>query len=337
MKLPSRLTALLALLLAALVPLAGGAVAAETLEFRISRQPSILYLQNVLMEDGKLIEKHAALLGLPGVNVKWILLTSGGPSTEALLADSLDIVTSGTSNMLLVWGKTNGGVKGITAVCGLPLLLYTRNPEVKTIKDFGPKDRIAVPTLQVSMQSTILGMELEKIYGPGGHSKLDALQVQLGHPDAMQSVLNPTHEVNSHFGAPPFTNIALKTPGVHAVLSSIDVLGGPAQITVAFGSQRFVDANPIKIKAFIAAMDEAADIIAKDPKRAAEIYLSVNKEKVTVDELVDIIKAPGALFSATPQRTMLYAEYMNRIGLVKPKAASWKDYFISQIHDRQGS
>jgi NitT/TauT family transport system substrate-binding protein len=159
----------------------------------------------------------------------------------------------------------------------------------------------------------------------------------MGHPDGMTSVLNPNHEVNSHFGAPPFTNIALKTPGVHAVLESVDVLGGPAQVTVAFAHRRFIDANPIKVKAFIAAMDEASEMIAKDPKRAAEIYLAANKEKISVDELVDIIKAPGSLFSATPTRTMLYAEYMNQIGLVKTKPSSWKDYFIAEMHDRNGS
>src|SRR5258708_4554823 len=220
-----------ALLLAAVVAFGRSpADAAETLEFRISRQPSVLYLQSVLMEEGKLIEKQAATMGLPGVNVTWVLLTSGGPSVEALLADSLDIVTSGTSNMLLAWGKTNGAVKGLTAVSGLPLVLYTRNPAVKTIQDFGPNDRIAVPTLQVSMQSIILGMALEKLYGPGGHSKLDAIQVQMGHPDGMTSVLNPNHEVNSHFGAPPFTNIALTAPGAHAVPPSVGVLCGPAPV-----------------------------------------------------------------------------------------------------------
>ena len=34
---------------------------------------------------------------------------------------------------------------------------------------------------------------------------------------------------------------------------------------------------------------------------------------------------------------MLYAEYMNRIGLVKVKPQSWKDYFIADMHDRKGS
>ena len=311
--------------------------AADTNEFRITRQPSILYLQEVLMEEKKLIEKHAAALGVKDLKVSWVNITSGGVATEALLSGSVDVVTSGVSNMLLLWDRTQGGVKGILGVAGLPMLLVTRNPAIKTIKDFGPSDRIALPTIKVSMQATILGIELEKVYGPGNHNKLESIQVQIGHPDATQALLNPNHEINSHFSAPPFQNIALRSPGVHAVLNSVDVLGGPATVTVAFGTQKFVDANPLITKAFIAAFDEASGMIAADPKAAAEVYLAATREKVALDELVGMIRQPGAIFSAVPQRTMLYADYMARIGLLKRKPTDWRDIFFAPVHDRAGS
>src|SRR5262249_51162529 len=150
------------------------------------------------------------------------------------------------------------------------------------------------PTFKVSMQATILGIALEKAYGPGKHNTLDALQVQIGHPDATQAVLNPSHELNSHFSAPPYQQIALKNPNVHSVLNSVDVLGGPATITAAFTTKKFYDENPIKIKAFVAAIDEASDMITKDPKGAAEIYLAATKEKISLDELTGIIKEQGS-------------------------------------------
>jgi len=52
---------------------------------------------------------------------------------------------------------------------------------------------------------------------------------------------------------------------------------------------------------------------------------------------VAVMKQPGAVFSATPRRSMLWAEYMHRIGLVKQKPASWKDYTFPNIQDRDGS
>jgi NitT/TauT family transport system substrate-binding protein len=327
-----------AVLAAAAVAIGGTAAgAAETAEFRIARQPGLVYLQAVVMEEKKLVEKHAAALGLPDVKVSWSIITSGGVMTEALISSSIDLAITGVSNMLLTWGRTNGAVKSVAGVAGLPFELVTRNPKIKSIKDFGPDDRIAVPTIRVSMQSMMLGMALEQAYGPGAHNKLDSNQVQLGHPDATQAVLNPAHEVNSHFSIPPFLQIALKSPDVHAVLNSTDVLGGPGTVTNAWSTQKFVDANPVKIKAFLAALDEASDMVAKDAKSSAEIYLAATKEKISVDELVAVIKGPGAVFSTTPHRSMLYAEYMHRIGLIKTKPAGWKDYFFPMIHERPGS
>ena len=129
----------------------------------------------------------------------------------------------------------------------------------------------------------------------------------------------------------------MKSPLVHTVFVSTDVLGGPATVSNCWAKQSVVDANPIKIKAFISAEDEASALVANDPKTAAEIYLAVTKEKISVDELVAIIKQPGAIFSSTPQRSMLWAEYMARIGLIKQKPASWKDYTFLNIYDRNGS
>ena len=313
------------------------APAAESNTIRIGRQPGLVYLQAIIMEENKLVEKHAAALGLPNVKVEYSIITSGGVMTEAILSDSIDVAITGISNLLLVWGKTNGQIKSIAGMAGVPFRMMTRNPNVKSIKDFGPDDRIAVPTIRASMQAMMMGMALEQAFGPGQHGRLDSNQVQIGHPEAMAALLNPTHEINTHFGIPPYQDIEAKSPLVHSVLVSTDVLGGAATISNCWGKQSFVDANPIKVKAFIAAVDEASDMVAKDPKGAAEIYLRVTREKLTVNELTDIIKQPGAVFTATPVRYMLWADYMHRIGMIKQKPASWKDFSFPVIHDRNGS
>src|SRR4029077_9741237 len=311
---------------------AAPAPAAESNEFRIGRQPGLVYLQAIIMEEKKLVEKHAAALGLKDTKVNYSIITSGGVITEAILSNSIDLAITGVSNLLLVWGKTNGQIKSIAGMAGVPFRMLTRNPNVKSIKDFGPDDRIAVPTIRASMQAMMMGMALEQAWGPGQHGRLDSNQVQIGHPEALTALLNPGHEINTHFSIPPFQDIAMKSPLVHTVLVSTDVLGGPITISNCWANQKFVDANPIKIKAFIAAVDEASEMVAQNPKAAAEIYIAITKEKITVEELVAVIKQPGAIFSATPQRSMLWADYMHRIGLIKQKPASWKDFTFPNIH-----
>jgi len=36
-------------------------------------------------------------------------------------------------------------------------------------------------------------------------------------------------------------------------------------------------------------------------------------------------------------RYMLWADYMHRIGMIKQKPASWKDFSFPILHDRAGS
>ena len=131
--------------------------AAESNTIRIGRQPGLVYLQAIIMEEKKLVEKHAAALGLPDAKAEYSIITSGGVMTEAILSDSIDVAITGISNLLLVWGKTNGQIKSIAGMAGVPFRMMTRNPNVKSIKDFGPNDRIAVPTIRASMQAMMMG------------------------------------------------------------------------------------------------------------------------------------------------------------------------------------
>ena len=80
-------------------------------------------------------------------------------------------------------------MKGIAACGGMPMHLLTRNPRVRTLSDFTEKDKIAVPTIKVSSQATILQMAAEQEFGPSGRDKLDSITVQPGHPDATLAML----------------------------------------------------------------------------------------------------------------------------------------------------
>jgi hypothetical protein len=102
------------------------------------------------------------------------------------------------------------------------------------------------------------------------------------------------------------------------------VFGGPASNAVVFGTNKFYQANPKTIAAFMAALEEANQLIAKDPAAAAKIYLDATKEKFTVDEIVAMIKAPNVVYSTTPNATMVFADFMVKTGLIKTKPASWK-------------
>ena len=174
------------------------------------------------------------------------------------------------------------------------------------------------------------------MYGEGGFKKLDANMVQMGHADSTIALLDPRGHIDSHFSGPPFMQIAMKNPNVHAVAKSLDIIG-EVTTSLAYTSSKFFAANPKTIEAFVAALDEANELAKTDKRKAAEIYLAATKEKVTVDELVAIVSEPGTLLSSVPKGTMKFAEHMHKVGTLDRKPESWKEYFHENMHKADGS
>ena len=315
------------------------ASAQQKSEISITRQPGILYLPSHVMEKQQLIEKEAAKLGVPNLKVTWASLSGGGAQTDALLSGNVDVVNTGVGNLLLLWDRTKGGVKGIVANSALPLTLVTRNPNIKSLKDYTPNDRIAVPTLKVSTQAILLQMASEKTFGPDQTTKLDANEVQLGHPDAAIMMANPQGEVTSHFAAPPYQYYELKNvKGAHVVLSSPDIIGGPLTQSQFFTTTKFADANPKVIAAIKAATFVAIDFIKKDTPAAVEIYREVTKDKTSAAEILDMLKQPGMMeWTAAPQGTMKFATHLHKVGTLKTMPAAWTDYYLPIAADLHGN
>jgi NitT/TauT family transport system substrate-binding protein len=276
---------------------------------------------------------------LPGLRVRHVPLRSAIVSTDALLAGQLDVVTGTTTSLLVLWDKTNGDVRSVSALGGQVLTLVTRNPEIRAITDFGPNDRIAVPSVRQGPHSLVIGLALDQALGPGSHGKLDAIQVQSGHADAVTMLLNPSHEVNSHFSTLPYVDTELKSvsPKIHPVLTSLEVLGGPTTIISAYATKRFVEANPIKTAALAAALDQANEVIAKDRASAARSYIAITGERFAPEVLAELLTREGVLYSGTPKRTMVIARQMALTGLIHRTPSDWRDFHYPFLHDRTGS
>jgi NitT/TauT family transport system substrate-binding protein len=77
--------------------------------------------------------------------------------------------------------------------------------------------------------------------------------------------------------------------------------------------------------------------INKDFEKAVDVYIKQSKSKLDRDFILSMMKDPDILFTTTPQNTMGYAGFMHRVGSIKTKPESWKDYFFPEIHGQAGS
>jgi NitT/TauT family transport system substrate-binding protein len=313
---------------------------ARAQEIRLAQQFSMGYLQLNVMQHQQLIEKHAAALGIANAKVSWFKFNGPTAVNEALISGNIDIGSGGVPGLLTLWARTKGTpqeVRGISALSSQPFLLNTRDPNIKTIKDFKDSDRIAVPAVRTSVQALTLQMAAAKAYGDKDFEKLDPLTISMTPPDATIALLKGGAQITAAFSVPPFQYQQLEDAGVHTVLNSFDVMGGSHTFTAIWTSAKFRDANPVLYKAFIAALKEATEIVAKDPRAAAALWIEDSKSKLPLDMAGKIVSGPQVHWTMVPENTMTFAEFMSRVGRLKAKPATWKDYFFPEIYGEKGS
>lgn len=331
---PTMFMAAAALVVAAIAP-----ARAEVDKVTIATQYGIGYLALTVMKHDKLIEKHLAQAGLRDTKVEWVKLGAGSAANDALLSGTLDFASGGTGPAFILWDKTrsNVDVRGVAALSSMPNLLVTRDPNVKTIRDFTDKDKIAMAGAGSSVQTIYLEMAAAKTFGPDNYNKLNTLMVNLPHPEGLASLLSGASEITAQFTSPPFQYYALEKPGIHTVLNSYDVMGGPNTFLMVWATNRFRTANPMTYGAVLGALKEATDSINANKRRAAEVYVEEGGNKDNVDKILKMMEDPQTSYTLTPERVLPYAQFMHTVGVLKNQPDSWKDLFFPEVHDLPGS
>ncbi|HOP74358.1 MAG TPA: ABC transporter substrate-binding protein [Bacillota bacterium] len=311
--------------------------AAEVKEIRIAKQYGLAYLPLIVVEEKRLIEKNAKGANLGMVKTSWVTLGSGASANDALLSGSVDYISGGVAPFIILWDKSKGAVKALAALDHTPIYLNTINPEVKSIRDFTEKDRIAVPAVKVSIQAVILQMAAAQEFGNENFTKLDSLTVSLKHPDALVALLSGKSEVTAHFATPPFSFRELDNSKVRKIIDSYEILGGPHTMNVLSTTKKFYDNNPKLNKVVLQSIDEAIAWIKNNKREAAELYIKVSKSNESVSEILAQLNNPQIDYDSAPLRITKFSDFLYQIGSIKTKPANWKELFFPDIHHKKGS
>jgi NitT/TauT family transport system substrate-binding protein len=312
---------------------------AELAEINVAQQYGVSFLPLMVMERDKLVEKHAKAAGLSDVKVNWVKVAGPSVMNDGVISGAIQFIAVGAPSLITLWDKTqsNVQVKGVSAMTTYPLYLNVRNPNLKSIRDFSDKDKIAVPSIKVSTQAIMLQMAAAKEFGDANYARLDPWTVGLSHPDGLLAITNNSGGVDAHFTTSPFHEQEMKIPGMRTLTTSYEILGGPATAVVLATSTKYRDANPKSYKAFYDALKEAIDSINKDKRAAAKVYLEQAKDtKSTIDDIYGMISAADYAYTLTPQKVGKTADFMYKIGAIKTKPGSWKDFFFPEVQSLPG-
>lgn len=282
-----------------------------------------------IMKKQNLVEKHAEKLGAP-VKVNWSNI--GGPSAmiDALISGSADFISAGPPSFLILWDRTKGNVLGAAAMSSMPMNLNTKAEHLKTIDDLKPNDKIAVTSVKSSIPSIVMQMYAMQKYGKDQVFKFDPYTVTMNHGDAAAALLSGSGAIVGHYASAPLDQMERKTPGFRSIMNTDDIMGGSTTFTMISTRADFPKKNPKVYAAFIAALKEAQDLIAKDKSTAADILIESmgGGSKWSKEDMIAILNDPKTVYTTKPENVMKYANFMHEIGSIKTKPSTVADLFV---------
>ncbi|NLI90906.1 MAG: ABC transporter substrate-binding protein [Peptococcaceae bacterium] len=290
-----------------------GKAQAKKPEIRIAEQYGLAYAPLQIIKEKKLIEKN-----LPQIEVTWRQLGNTTAIREAMLAGELDVGFMAIPPFLIGWDK---GMDWKIA-CGLsstPVGLVANKDDIQSIKDFTPKDKIALPQ-PGSVQHILLSMACEKLWGDP--KRLDNLLVTLDHPDGMNALL-ARREVSAHFTTPPYLFKELENPGMHQILDGREAMGEDFTFVVGVATAKFYQDQPEVYHALLKAIEEALSFMEKNPAETRRIL--ADAYQIDENELQKYLDHPDTDYSMEVKGVMKFADFMQKNRYINRKPANLEE------------
>lgn len=301
-----------ALVVVAVVMAAGAPAALAALsEVRVAGQFGLVYAPLMIADKLDIFEKY-------GLKPVWKEYGSGAAVREALVAGEADVGFMGIPPFLIGWDK-GCPWKACLGFEIVPVALVTNRPDIKSLKDFKPTDKIAVPS-PGSVQHIMLSMAAERELGDP--KALDRNLVAMAHPDACAALI-AKKGVDAHFATPPYLFEELSQPGFHVVIEDVECFGKPYSFNVGVATKRFHDGRPADYACFILAVQEAVAWINEYPQKAAELL--AGEFKLTPEKTLKYLTWPGMNYTTAPYGLMGFGEFMKKAGYIKRAPAKLSD------------
>jgi len=305
-------------------------------EIAIGVGHGIGFLPLFIAQDLGLFDKHAKANGLNGKLVVRRYQTAA-PMRQALAKGEIAAGAYGVPAFLMARDATRQTAQELQAISGvttLPLVLVTARPDIRALDDIKPADKIAVPMLNAP-QVTYLRMQTSPWFG--GRDRVRQQLVVMPHQDSVEA-LSSGKGIAAYFSSPPFTQLALRDPKVRAVTSSAEIMGGKTSFLVMASPKASLASHPKLPDVLAKAIDEASNVIRKDPKRAAMVWLKWEPSHTLDARMVEgILRDLQDDFGSGVFGIEATATYLRRDNRLKEGIWSWKDVVAPAIAAGEGS
>lgn len=303
---------------------ANGAAARETV--RIAVEHGLGYAPLfIVAKKPEMLRKY-----LPDADVELVQLAGGAAVREGLLSGTVDIGGLAMSPIIQAWAR-GADLKIALAISDMPAKLITYRPDIHSIKDLKPGDKINVVSIG-SPLSLMVQMAAESELG-NPHA-LDNSFVTMSHPDGVAAVMTK-RDIVATFATPPYIRILMRQPGMHAILTNHDVAAANFSYIVAAAGAGFAH-RTAAYDATIHALQDAIAWLNAKPRKAAAFLAAEEHTKLTPADWLAELKQDGVRFAPVPHGLEKLGTFMVEVG-VAPKAPRYDQATWPNLHGVGGS
>ena len=244
---------------------------------------------------------------------------------EAVLSGQGQIGTLGIPPFLVGWDKGMDW-KVLLATSRGDSWLVAINPKFKSLKDFGPNDKIGVVAPDAQQAIQLRKAAQQQL---GNAHALDKNLVAIGAADGEQALL--TGQIAAQLSGAPFQNREIAAGG-HIVLHTQDTFG-PVGAGVIALPQSFYNQYPAFSKKVYQDLEESSAYVASHHDEVAQ---ELAQDKVsggggTAAQFKTLLDDTSLVFDTTPSGLIAYASFMKSIGLISKVPSSVSDLELPTV------
>ena len=297
------LTLILAVCVTGLAWMTAGCGRKEEKTIGIAEQFGIAYAPLQIMKEKKLLEEK-----LPGVTINWKQF--GGPTgiREGMLNGEIDFGFMGVAPVLI--GIDNGMKwRYATGISANEVAIVTADPDVKSLKDFTEKDRIAILSPACTQHVLLCMLAGQQL---GDAHALDNQLVSMSHPDSVNALLSGT-EITAHVSTPPYITQEL-SGGMHVMATGEEIMGKPFTFITGVAMEDFYRDHRDYYEAFLEALNESIDYINDNREEAVQLLAPVYG--ITEEELSEQMGYNGTIYSGELSGIETFSARMKEMGFI---------------------
>jgi len=275
-------------------------------------QPGMGYAPFIVMQKrGRLAAQF------PTTQFSWRELSNGDAIRDGVISNTIQIGVVGTAPFLIGWDR---GIpwKILCDANNFDFWLVTMDPNIKSIKDLKPGDKIATPSPD-AINTMVIRSALVRMGLPANY--LDVGMVAMPHPLAEQALLN--HQVVAHIATPPFAQDEVKRGG-HVIMRTNDGFPGGITSTISVTTTAFAEQYPAFMDAYFKEYVDTIKFIQTHTDEAAKMYVDSTSGKAQIEDVAPLMHdLANTLFTIPPHGVLQVAAFLAKLGVIKNAPSSF--------------